>query len=721
MSSTNSGSSTSTFPSVTNKEIVRQNAASNAQFSNAPVSNAPVPNAPVPNAPVHYTPPWDYVYIGNSSNSQNESTSSTNSQNYATNSQNYATNSTNYATNSQNYATNSQNYATNSQNYATNLQNHEAYSADVAIRYINNVTNFLNIESFGSEFDSPSNEYFEDYEEHFEDYEENFDEIEEDFDEMEGDFDDGLDFVEDDLDEDVVIEESDVVYGPLNYDDPMLEEIWKPFPMEGYERYQISNMGRVLGVDGCFMKLYYPRSQYAHVKIAANKKDRPGAKPVNLRVHRIAAKAFKPNPNNLPLVNHINGIRSDNRIENLEWCTHVENGRHAADVLGWKRPGTIIRKYALTDIVLTDGFIKEYPSFEEAGTENGIDPRLLSQGTRKALVYECGGFKWKRKIPFDKNRTMVLFGGELHKDIKGYEDQYVITTFGRVYGKVQRHFIAQSDKGGYRSVALWKGADASHFFVHDLVADAFIPNNNIARTFVNHLDGNRKNNRVENLEWCTLSENTQHAVATGLIPIKRVRICTETHLVAVFPSLESLRIVVNLADTTNLSSFCTHEQFFQGYFLGYVSEEVYQVQKHLVSTITFSGGHEKKIIQWTMNGDKIRSWDTIKKAADGIGVKYTSSINRCVNGERKSRTAHGFKWTLSEENAIVVTRERLLQINGCTPLIVVPVSTTQLPIVPVAVPIVVSIVVPIVGLPNVSVNIPINALGNISPNVSNAL
>lgn len=117
-------------------------------------------------------------------------------------------------------------------------------------------------------------------------------------------------------------------------------EIWAD--IEGYDDYKISNLGRVKSlskmkpihhhgkVSFWFTKerilTHSPLTGYPSVGLT--KSGRPKSQRRFL-VHRLIAKAFIPNPENKPDVNHINNIRTDFRIENLEWCTESENTRHA--------------------------------------------------------------------------------------------------------------------------------------------------------------------------------------------------------------------------------------------------------------------------------------------------------------------------------------------------------------------------------------------------------
>ena len=107
------------------------------------------------------------------------------------------------------------------------------------------------------------------------------------------------------------------------------------------------------------------------------------------------------------------------------------------------------------------------------------------------------------------------------KFIPGYEGLYMIYKDGRVLscklGKTRTFkFLSISNKTGwYVRVNLRKNKRSKTFYVHRLVADAFLENTN-NHCEVNHIDGNKQNNHVDNLEWCTHSMNIQHAFDTGL-------------------------------------------------------------------------------------------------------------------------------------------------------------------------------------------------------------
>lgn len=116
---------------------------------------------------------------------------------------------------------------------------------------------------------------------------------------------------------------------------------------------------------------------------------------------------------------------------------------------------------------------------------------------------------------------------EIWKDIKGYEGLYQVSNLGRVKslerksdldGRLIKSKILKTglNNPGYKFLVLRKNGVSKNKMIHRLVAEIFIPNQDNYYC-VNHIDGNKQNNRVDNLEWCTQGFNLKHAIKIGIV------------------------------------------------------------------------------------------------------------------------------------------------------------------------------------------------------------
>lgn len=187
-----------------------------------------------------------------------------------------------------------------------------------------------------------------------------------------------------------------------------MEEIWRP--IENYEGlYEVSNLGRVRSVDrcvkqqgrmqlykGCILSPYLNNTGYYAVRLSKDNKKR------GFTIHRLVAKAFIPNPLNLPCINHKDENTTNNTVflntdgsvdtdrSNLEWCTHSYNMNYGT--LPYRKRYNYGERVCMYNN--TGELIKVFLSLHEAEEETGIFRCDISENC-KGFLHSAGGYVWR--------------------------------------------------------------------------------------------------------------------------------------------------------------------------------------------------------------------------------------------------------------------------------------------------------------------------------------
>lgn len=157
--------------------------------------------------------------------------------------------------------------------------------------------------------------------------------------------------------------------------------------IKDYPDYSITENGEIYSnkyKETRKLKNHYTPQGYLRIGLCKNGKQK------HFLVHDLVALTYIPNPDNKPFVNHKDEDKTNNRVDNLEWCTSKENNRHGTRLTRIAESN----KIAILQLDKLGRIIKRWDSQTDAGRELGLDKRNINaclKGRRKL----CGGYKWR--------------------------------------------------------------------------------------------------------------------------------------------------------------------------------------------------------------------------------------------------------------------------------------------------------------------------------------
>ena len=226
---------------------------------------------------------------------------------------------------------------------------------------------------------------------------------------------------------------------------------------------------------------------------------------------------------------------------------------------------------------------------------------------------------------------------------EGQETDYSVSTEGEVRKDTTNYILSQSSQQDYKFVGLIINGKQKRMRVHRMVALTFIDNPD-NKPYVNHINGNRSDNNVENLEWVTPSENTQHAVDTGLFKSSRARAVVQYNLngeqMATFESASEAARQTR-GSQSKITMCCRRQRDSANEYQWRYYDDIQDVQKIEKKFIT-----GKKVAQCDEEGNILKIYPSFKEAARAVNGT-SSAISRVCSGTNIRHK--GYKWKLVEE------------------------------------------------------------------------
>lgn len=436
-------------------------------------------------------------------------------------------------------------------------------------------------------------------------------------------------------------------------------EVWKT--IKEFDNYQVSSFGQVRSkITGKIKKPQMHHDGYFIVVLYKNTSRK------TIKIHRLVAEYFMKDIEKKKWLVHNDGDKKNNRADNLRYSDY--------------QPIFNIRLEHKIEQVQKDGkIVKIWDNYKDVMNNLNVSYMDLNHACNYGDVLL--GFNWKVYKEEDLD-------GEIwkqHPTRKNYE----LSNMGRIRNaNTKRHLSIYVAEDGYGRVCLINKVTQ---YLHCLVAQTFIPNDKPnERNEVNHIDGNKQNNRIGNLEWCTRKENMEHASRINLLSNKsrgkkqtvdeiegeewRVVKNHPNYKVSNHGRISNNGFLLNLTNDVykrvsfNGKSHQVHRVVAEA-FIPNPNSDIYNIVNHLdgnkynnvVSNLEWTNASgnalhanraglikytkTQKIDQYSLDDKFIKTWPSISKAATELKLnKY--GIIKCLRGAFSQ--SGGYKWKYND-------------------------------------------------------------------------